>query len=54
MINIFQKPDCDEWGSGLDAMQAALQLEKSVNQSLLDLQKCADTHNDPQVCYFKN
>ncbi len=39
----------DDWGSGIDAMQAALQLEKTVNQSLLDLHKLAANHNDPQV-----
>lgn len=30
-------------------MQVALQLEKSVNQSLLDLHKVADSHRDAQV-----
>ena len=30
-------------------MQAALQLEKNVNQSLLDLHKVADKYNDYQV-----
>ena len=46
---ILQKPERDEWGSGLEAMQAALALEKSVNQSLLDLHSIADSHKDPQV-----
>lgn len=46
---LLQKPDVDDWGTGLDAMQAALQLEKSVNQSLIDLHKCADSHGDAQV-----
>ena len=46
----LQKPERDEWGSGLDAMQAALALEKNVNQSILDLHKLADTHGDSQVC----
>lgn len=49
----FQKPDRDEWGSGLEAMEAALHLEKTVNQSLLDLHKVADTHGDAQVCFFE-
>ena len=30
-------------------MEAALDLEKHVNQSLLDLHKVADKHGDPQV-----
>ena len=44
-----QKPDRDEWGSGLDAMQVAMALEKSVNQSLLDLHEVAGGHKDAQV-----
>ncbi|XP_067828020.1 ferritin heavy chain B-like [Heptranchias perlo] len=35
----FQKPEQDEWSNGLEAMQRALQMEKDVNQSLLDLHK---------------
>lgn len=45
----WQKPDRDEWGTGLEAMQTALSLEKNVNQALLDLHKIADTHGDAQV-----
>jgi len=47
-LNDIKKPDRDEWGSGLEAMQTALALEKNVNQSLLDLHKVADTHSDFQ------
>ncbi|XP_069381097.1 ferritin, middle subunit isoform X2 [Paralichthys olivaceus] len=46
------KPDRDEWGSGLEALQCALQLEKSVNQALLDLHKLATQHVDPHLCDF--
>ncbi|XP_053397081.1 soma ferritin-like [Mercenaria mercenaria] len=49
VLQNIQKPDRDEWGSGLDAMKAALQLEKTVNQALLDLHKIASNHEDPQV-----
>ena len=48
----LQKPDRDEWGTGLDAMKAALALEKTVNQSLLDLHKVADSHGDAQMMDF--
>merc|ERR1712036_80478 len=48
----FKKPDRDEWGTGLDALQAALALEKAVNQSLLDLHAVADGHGDKQMCDF--
>lgn len=45
----LQKPERDEWGSGTEALECALQLEKSVNQSLLDLHKLCSDHNDPHV-----
>merc|ERR1711934_684914 len=41
---VFQdiaKPTTMDWGSPLEAMEAALELEKTVNQSLLDLHKVA-------------
>uniref|UniRef100_A0A3Q3JKR6 Ferritin n=1 Tax=Monopterus albus TaxID=43700 RepID=A0A3Q3JKR6_MONAL len=46
------KPERDEWGSGLEAMQCALQLEKKVNQALLDLHKLATQYADPHLCDF--
>ncbi|XP_061179683.1 soma ferritin-like [Saccostrea echinata] len=52
VLQDIKKPDRDEWGTGLDAMQVALQLEKTVNQSLLDLHKVADSHGDPQMTDF--
>ncbi|KAL4227043.1 fts3-like protein [Mactra antiquata] len=52
VLQAIQKPDRDEWGTGLEAMEAALALEKSVNQSLLDLHKIADSHGDAQMCDF--
>merc|ERR1719454_2517001 len=41
---VFQdiaKPTTMDWGSPLEAMEAALELEKTVNQSLLDIHKVA-------------
>ncbi|MCJ0188286.1 ferritin [Clostridioides difficile] len=52
VLQDIKKPERDEWGSALDAMQVALSLEKSVNQSLLDLHKVADSHGDAQMCDF--
>ncbi|XP_067876048.1 uncharacterized protein [Heterodontus francisci] len=48
----IKKPKQDEWGNGLEAMECALQLEKDVNQRLLDLHKLATEHNDPSLCDF--
>merc|ERR1712083_983586 len=52
VLQDIKKPDRDEWGSGLEAMQVALQLEKSVSQSLLDIHKIAGGHEDAQLCDF--
>merc|ERR1712044_62215 len=52
VLQAIQKPERDEWGSGLEAMQSALALEKNVNQSLLDLHKLADSHGDAQMTDF--
>ncbi|XP_067830506.1 ferritin heavy chain-like [Heptranchias perlo] len=48
----IKKPNQDEWGNGLEAMECALQLEKDVNQCLLDLHKLATEKNDPNLCEF--
>ncbi|XP_078388094.1 ferritin, heavy subunit-like [Cetorhinus maximus] len=47
-----KKPERDEWGNSLEAMQIALDLEKKVNQSLLDLHQLATTETDPHLCDF--
>ena len=50
----IKKPDCvcDDWENGLNVMECALHLEKSVNQSLLDLHRLATDKNDPYLCNF--
>ncbi|XP_059496623.1 ferritin, higher subunit-like, partial [Stegostoma tigrinum] len=52
LLQDMKKPEQDEWGNGLEAMQRALQMEKDVNQSLLDLHKLASGHTDPHFSYF--
>ncbi|KAK3101695.1 hypothetical protein FSP39_005569 [Pinctada imbricata] len=52
VLQNIQKPDRDEWGTGLEAMQTTLSLEKNVNQSLLDLHRVANTHGDEQMADF--
>merc|ERR1712038_430289 len=52
---VFQdiaKPSSMEWGTPLEAMEAALELEKTVNQSLLDLHKACDSKGDAHLCDF--
>nr|7VT2_A Chain A, Ferritin [Azumapecten farreri]7VT2_B Chain B, Ferritin [Azumapecten farreri]7VT2_C Chain C, Ferritin [Azumapecten farreri]7VT2_D Chain D, Ferritin [Azumapecten farreri]7VT2_E Chain E, Ferritin [Azumapecten farreri]7VT2_F Chain F, Ferritin [Azumapecten farreri]7VT2_H Chain H, Ferritin [Azumapecten farreri]7VT2_I Chain I, Ferritin [Azumapecten farreri]7VT2_J Chain J, Ferritin [Azumapecten farreri]7VT2_K Chain K, Ferritin [Azumapecten farreri]7VT2_L Chain L, Ferritin [Azumapecten len=52
VLQDVKKPDRDEWGTGLDAMQASLSLEKNVNQALLDLHTVGDKHGDKQFMDF--
>ncbi|XP_075406770.1 ferritin light chain-like [Tenrec ecaudatus] len=47
-----KKPSQDERGRTLDAMKAALALEKKLNQALLDLHAVGSTHTDPHLCDF--
>lgn len=47
-----QKPSRDEWGKTQDAMEAAMALEKNLNQALLDLHALGSTRTDPHVCDF--
>merc|ERR1712029_990666 len=52
---VFQdvaKPTTMEWGSPLEALEAALELEKTVNQSLLDMHKVAGDKGDGHLCDF--
>jgi len=52
VLQDIAKPIKQDWSSGLEAMEAALELEKTVNQALLDLHAIATKHNDPQFCDF--
>ncbi|KAK6191575.1 hypothetical protein SNE40_003228 [Patella caerulea] len=52
VLHDIKKPERDEWGVGLDAMQISLDLEKKVNQSLLDLHKIADNNGDVSMGDF--
>lgn len=46
VLKDIQKPLKDEWGTPLEAMQAALELEKAINSSLLELHASATKHDD--------
>ncbi|KAG6936195.1 ferritin heavy chain A [Chelydra serpentina] len=52
VLQDIKKPERDEWGNSLEALQCALQLEKTLNQALLDLHKLAMEKNDPHLCDF--
>ena len=52
LLQPVMKPAQDQWEAPLPAVRAALQLEKSVNQALLDLHTVAGSHGDDQICDF--
>ncbi|XP_042549194.1 ferritin light chain-like [Dipodomys spectabilis] len=47
-----QKPSQDEWGKTVEAMEAALALEKSLNQAIVDLHALGSVRTDPHLCDF--
>ncbi|XP_074109994.1 soma ferritin-like [Cotesia typhae] len=52
ILSDIKSPEKAEWGSAKDAMTAALELEKKVNSSLLELHALASTHNDANLLDF--
>ena len=47
-----QKPSQDEWGKTQDAMEAALLVEKKMNQALLGLAWPGFSQRRPHICDF--
>jgi len=52
VLQPISKPTRDDWGSPLEAFTAALELEKTVNQTLLDLHGVGSRNGDPHICDF--
>nr|ANA57438.1 ferritin [Palaemon carinicauda] len=52
VLQAVAAPTLQEWGNAFDGLQAALDLEKQVNQSLLDLHALGGTANDPHMTKF--
>jgi len=52
VLKSIDKPEKDDWGSALEAMQMSLALEKNVNQLLLDLHALATLHADNHMTDF--
>nr|CAC84555.1 Ferritin type 2 [Suberites domuncula] len=52
VLQDIKKPSKDDWEGPLEAMEAALALERMVNQALLDLHKIADDNGDFQMSDF--
>nr|CAH0112501.1 unnamed protein product [Daphnia galeata] len=49
VLSAINRPAQTEWATPLAAIEFALNLEKQVNQSLLDLHKVASGHNDSHL-----
>jgi len=50
VLSPIDKPAKNTWDSALAAMETALEMEKTVNQCLLDLQKLAASKEDASMC----
>ncbi|CAH0559979.1 unnamed protein product [Brassicogethes aeneus] len=52
VLNNIEAPEKQEWSTAQEAMTAALDLEKLVNESLLSLHSVASSHMDVNLCDF--
>ncbi|KAK9872151.1 hypothetical protein WA026_016205 [Henosepilachna vigintioctopunctata] len=52
ILTEISSPEKQEWGTAYEAMNAALDLEKKVNESLLVLHSVASGHMDVNLCDF--
>ncbi|XP_012288156.1 soma ferritin [Orussus abietinus] len=52
VLTDIKAPEKDNWGTAKEAMVEALNLEKKVNDSLLELHALASGHNDPNFVDF--
>ncbi|XP_078093503.1 ferritin, lower subunit-like [Mustelus asterias] len=51
-LESIEKPGKQDWRNGLEATQYALELQKTINKSLLDMHQLASNKQDPQMCHF--
>lgn len=52
VLQPIEKPPKQEWGSGLDGLNAALDMEKKLNQLCLEWHDLAQKQNDAEMCHF--
>ncbi|XP_055779330.1 ferritin, lower subunit-like isoform X3 [Salvelinus fontinalis] len=48
----LNKPSREDWRGGLDAITFSLEFQKTLNTSLLEVHRGANTHTDPHLCDF--
>ena len=52
VLQDIKKPESDRWGSGLEACEAALELARQVNGSLLGMRRVARKNGDRHMMDF--
>lgn len=52
VLTDIKSPDKKDWGNAVDAMKAALDLERRVNESLLEIHSIASEARDVNLCDF--
>ncbi|CAG9761938.1 unnamed protein product [Ceutorhynchus assimilis] len=52
VLTTIESPEKQEWATAQEAMHDALELEKRVNESLLNLHSVASGHMDVNLCDF--
>jgi ferritin heavy chain len=52
VLHNIAKPPREEWGTPLEAMEAALELERNNNQCLLDVHALAHKHHDGHLSNY--
>lgn len=48
-VPLQQRPDIDNWGTGLQALESALELENTLNKLLQDLKTLASENHETDV-----
>ena len=52
VLQDVKRPAQDEWGTALQSLEAAFDLEKKVNESLLGVHAVATRNNDPHLTNY--
>ncbi|XP_058391445.1 ferritin light chain-like [Diceros bicornis minor] len=52
LVQDGQKLSQDEWSGSVDAMEAAIALEKDLNEAILDLHALGCANTEPHLCAF--
>ncbi|XP_020828907.1 ferritin heavy chain A-like [Phascolarctos cinereus] len=52
VLQDIKKPERDDWRNSLEVLEIVLQMEKKINQALLNLHNLAMEKSDPHLCDF--